>query len=221
MCSKYRMEEKREMIGKVGFMSKSYTLAQAVERLESVSINAQKTFQEIILETTYRKKAAACFQNRDQCIDELEAVGISVRVYDPVAAMLFLGRNELLKRLSTADVKGFKKTSSLNALVDWCVENASDAVISITSDVSAVVVSPEIGHIRKVYSYLCRKFDNDCYYDPDTDSMIDYPKGATFSARIGLNGEIQGSGYAFPEDEITDLLDKYGCNRCRNWTKSE
>lgn len=57
---------------------------------------------------------------------------------------------------------------------------------------------------RKVYSYLLRKFGWDYYLKGDM-SEYRYPHGS----EEGLSGL-----YWFPDDDITELLTKYGCNRC-------
>ena len=69
--------------------------------------------------------------------------------------------------------------------------------------------------LRKLYTYLVRKFDVDCYWDPDTGEDKTIPKGAEFVGVISANG-IKTS-IQFPDDEITDLLNLFGVNRCDNW----
>lgn len=66
---------------------------------------------------------------------------------------------------------------------------------------------------RPVTAYLRRKFDNDEYLDPDSGEFVPVPYGAEFVASVGLDGV--GCRMAFPDDEITALLDFYGVNRLR------
>lgn len=69
--------------------------------------------------------------------------------------------------------------------------------------------------IRKLYTYLLRKFDNDSYFDPETCKYVDYPKGAEFVSTVdALTGETVLC-LQFPDDEVTEMLDLFGTNRCR------
>ena len=43
------------------------------------------------------------------------------------------------------------------------------------------------------------------------------PKGAQFVAFVSLGGS--SLSLIFPDDEITELLDYYGVNRCKGWTR--
>lgn len=202
-------------------MGALYTLADAVARVEAVPVSAQHTLSTIILETLYRKKPTACFSDAAAVADlsELEKGGLAVLVDDPEGAMRFLGRNELVKRLSAAGVTGFKRGSSMDALVAWCMEKGVDVLPALDGVVSAIL-APELERVRKkVYIYLGRKLEDESYYDPDVDDMVQIPKGAVFSATVGIGkaGELR---LAFPDDEITALLNKYECNRCAGWRKS-
>lgn len=199
-------------------MEKPYTLAEAVARLEAVPVSAQRTLHSVILEVLYRKKPTACFSDAADVadLDALEKAGLVALVDDPEAAMRHLGRNELVKRLSAAGVAGFKRSGSMDALVAWCMD-AGAAVLPAISGVVSAVPAAEMERVRKkVYIYLSRKYEDESYYDPDVDEMLEIPKGAALSVTIshGKRGELRAY---FPDDEITALLDKYGCNRCASW----
>lgn len=199
-------------------MSGYYSLAEAIAHLESVSVKAQEVLHNIILETMYRKKSAACFSDCFAELDELANVGLAVQVDDPEAAMRFLGHHNLVKRLCDKGISGFKKNCSLDALVLWLTLSSDVDISSLVVDIKSFVYSPSLDKVKKkVYIYLGRKLINEHYYDVDTGKYIDYPKGATFSTTVSLVEGVGGLTCEFPDDEITDLLDKYGCNRCRNW----
>lgn len=70
--------------------------------------------------------------------------------------------------------------------------------------------------IRKLYTYLLRKFDIESYWDPDTGEVKAIPKGAEFVCTMTLDGRSK-LAIQFPDDEITDLLNLFGVNRCDNW----
>ena len=197
-----------------------YSFPEAVKRLENLPESAQRLLHDAILEILYRKKPAACFTGRDEDVAALESAGLAVNVEAPEVAIGSLGRNELVKRLTSAGVSGFKKNASLEALVEWSGNSPDVDHFTLAPEVSVVVLAPEVERVRKkIYLYLGRKYENESYYDPDADAFIEYPKGASFVTEIH---PIEGGSSlmcAFPDDEITALLEKYGCNRCHTWRK--
>ena len=78
------------------------------------------------------------------------------------------------------------------------------------------VPEPAKKSLRKFYTYLVRKFDWDYEWDEETGEAKPYPKGAEFVVEISLDGSIK-SYMQFPDDEVTDLLNLFGVNRCNNW----
>lgn len=70
--------------------------------------------------------------------------------------------------------------------------------------------------IRKLYTYLVRKFDVERYWDPNTGEEKSIPKGSEFVGTIspgkGIDIIIQ-----FPDDDVTAMLNLFGTNRCDNW----
>ena len=69
--------------------------------------------------------------------------------------------------------------------------------------------------IRKLYTYLVRKFDVEIYWDPDAGKAKSIPKGAVFVCTISAHGSVQT--LQFPDDEVTAMLNLFGTNRCPNW----
>ena len=81
---------------------------------------------------------------------------------------------------------------------------------------AGVILSEDLANVRrKLCTYLSRRNEVDHYYDENGDEH-EIPKGAEFTATItiGVGSELS---LAFPDDEITELLDLYGVNRCRRW----
>lgn len=70
--------------------------------------------------------------------------------------------------------------------------------------------------IRKLYTYLVRKFDVQHYLDPETNEEKQIPKGAEFVCGISLDGRSQ-LALQFPDDDVTALLNLFGTNRCDSW----
>ena len=79
-----------------------------------------------------------------------------------------------------------------------------------------VVLDPKLEKVRKkLCTYLSRRNEVEHYFDEE---LVEHeiPKGSQFVATIATDA---GSSLSleFPEDEITELLDHYGVNRCRGW----
>lgn len=70
---------------------------------------------------------------------------------------------------------------------------------------------------RKLYTYLVRKFDTDIYLDPETCQEVAIPKGATFMCSMSVDDGASSLALQFPDDEVTELLDLFGSNPCKNW----
>lgn len=87
-------------------------------------------------------------------------------------------------------------------------------------DPVGVVLSDDLATVRrKLCTYLSRRNENDSYYDPELDRFVEFPKGAQFTATVTVGTAGSGTSLVleFPDDEITELLDHYGVNRCRGW----
>jgi len=95
---------------------------------------------------------------------------------------------------------------SLSNLVKWCLENIDDQIEKICQDVITVKFNPLWDkNKRKLYTYFRRKYDFETAFDGE--NTDEFPAGSS----LILNGD--DSYYAFPDDEVTDLLNKYNCNK--------
>lgn len=84
---------------------------------------------------------------------------------------------------------------------------------------AGVVLSGDLEKVRrKLCTYLSRRNDVERYLDEDLNEH-EIPKGSQFVASVTIGAEGTGTCLAleFPDDEITELLDRYGVNRCRGW----
>lgn len=70
--------------------------------------------------------------------------------------------------------------------------------------------------IRKLYTYLLRKYDVDLYFDPELGNMREIPKGAEFVCTISMDGS-SALRLQFPDDDVTEMLNLFGTNRCDDW----
>ena len=203
-------------------MPKPYTLTEVVARIESTTISAQKVLHNLMLEMLYREKRTfvGVIGNNTE-VEALEKAGLVFRVDEPeivLRSIHAVNKKFLYERLITMGYTDRKKNQDH---VAFCLEHL-DLFEPITQDACAVALVPEFERVRKkVYIYLGRKLFDESYYDVDTDMYVDFPKGASFVTVLRPFGEDSGLQCKFPDDEITELLDKYGCNRCRTWRKPE
>lgn len=202
-------------------MARFYTLTDVVARVESVPIPAQKVLRDLMLEMLYREKRTVVgIVGVNAEVEALEKAGLVLRIDDPeiILRAVHASNHKLLyERLVAAGYTDRKKSWDH---VAFCLEHP-ELLDVVAHDACAVALVPEFERARKkVYIYLGRKLEDEQYFDPETGNCILYPKGAAFSAVVHLDG---GSTLSvdFPNDEITALLDKYGCNRCRTWQNPE
>lgn len=139
-------------------------------------------------------------------MDLQELVSITENLTDDCQRVLLASLKEILFRQ-----KGPAKLKPCNEL-DLIVK------IGLLVNEAGRYAVPEAAKkkIRKLYTYLLRKFDVDIYWDPHTGESKTIPKGAEFVGAItagkGINIVVQ-----FPEDEVTEMLNLFGTNRCDNW----
>ena len=97
------------------------------------------------------------------------------------------------------------------------------AAVELLADVGLVKITdgavefcPELNACRKkAYTYLLRKYEVEEYLDDNLEPRS-IPYGSTFSATVTLDKvELR---VEFPDDDVTELLDHYGVNRCRGWS---
>lgn len=103
-----------------------------------------------------------------------------------------------------------------NLVDDAAIASLRDlGLVDITSE--GVAFCPSLNKCRKkVYTYLLRKYENDTYLDDNMEEKK-IPRGSSFQCVVGI-GVASGLSLVFPDDDVTELLDRYGCNRCRGWS---
>ena len=139
-------------------------------------------------------------------MDLQELVSITENLTDDCQRVLLAALKEILFRQ-----KGTAKLKHCNDL-----ERIVEIGLLICID-GRYAVPEGIKKIRKLYTYLLRKFDTELYYDPDADEIKEIPKGAEFVCTMTLDGKSK-LALQFPDDEVTALLDLFGVNRCDNWS---
>ena len=95
----------------------------------------------------------------------------------------------------------------------WCMSHAEEVGPIAYPLFGALRPSGDLLHVkRKVYTYLLRKYDDDLIFMEEGFSSV--PHGAEYITRFSSDGTVKTT-LSFPEDEITQLLNKYDCNRCK------
>ena len=135
-----------------------------------------------------------------------ELVSITENLTEDCQKVLFAALKEILYRQ-----KGPAKIKQCNEL-DRIVE------IGILDHVDGRYAIAEMAKkkIRKLYTYLVRKFDVEYYFDPEAGENKAIPKGAEFVCTMSLGGGSRLS-LQFPDDDVTAMLNLFGVNRCDNW----
>lgn len=83
-------------------------------------------------------------------------------------------------------------------------------------DPAGIVLDPCLEKVRKkLCTYLSRRNESESCVGENGEPYT-IPKGAQFVASVSLS--CSTLSLAFPDDEITALLDQYGVNRCKGWT---
>lgn len=139
-------------------------------------------------------------------MDLQELVSITENLTDDCQRVLLASLKEILFRQ-----KGPAKLKPCNDL-----ERIVEIGLLVNEDGRYAVQEAAKKKIRKLYTYLLRKFDVDIYWDPHTGEDKTIPKGAEFVGFISASGGIE-LALQFPDDEVTALLDLFGVNRCDNW----
>lgn len=199
------------------------TLEEAVEAIENLSEDDQRLIMGMLGDTLYRNKTERIIPAEKAqsllCCPLLEA-------QEPTVSSLLrrYRKKELLQCLEANKIAGYPKSATAGTLRLWCeknIENPGDIFPKAYSFHFADVVQKVI---RKVYTYLNRKFRWEIIYTSSMEEMR-YPHGAQpegteVTVTRGEDGKIKmvqngdPSVYHFPEDKVTELLTLYGHNRC-------
>lgn len=178
----------------------------AVAELENMTEASQLTIQRFLYQEINKETEFAA--TVDSFGEELLKSTLVEQIDAPLTALQAYQRKDITAALDEHGITGFKRNLSVRNLAAWCLENVPD-VKKLFPDVRVFRFSDRFqkGH-RKVYSYLLRKFSWDSFLDEEL-KEIHFPRGAVFS-------DSDPSVCYFPDDEITELLTLYGCNRCLN-----
>ena len=139
-------------------------------------------------------------------MDLQELVSITENLTDDCQRALWYALKEILYRQKGS--AKLKPSADLDRIVEIGLLVYADGRYAVPDELKK--------RIRKLYTYLVRKFDVEYYMDPETDENKAIPKGAIFVCGISLDGRSQ-LALQFPDDDVTALLNLFGTNRCDNW----
>lgn len=191
------------------------SLPDIVKYLEECSVESQQLFHIFLYEHLFHKKENLGMSISNE-LNELISSELLKVVNDSKAQLYFFSRNALNDFLISCGINGFKKNMSLDTLVNWCIENVAEQIKpALNSKIVSVTLPCELTkNVRKVYTYLRRKFDDEKFLDPQTGELVSSPAGAEWVFEISTTTGNTVHRCCFPQDEVTDLLNKYEANRC-------
>lgn len=198
--------------------SERVDLGPIIEIIETELSDSQRSLlRKIIGDFLYSYKGSFVIKKTPDC-DYLISHGF-VKVSDNVDLLLNgQQRYKLIERLENNNFSGFKKNTKTSELIKWIKENVAD-IDRLFPDLYVVGINSKFEGIqKKILTYLIRRDDIEEYYDPNDNKVKTIPKGAEFKISVTPHG-VSALEMNFPKDEITDLLNMYGKNRCIGWNK--
>ena len=200
------------------------SLEDSVGIIETLSENSQRQLQNMLSNTSDRvdnHRNPYLFTNA-ALIEELRTCSL---LEEQPASALILSRmkradlNALIAQTGIANPP--KKNASSAVLSQWIqdnVQNLSDLLPPYAA--FSFIINFDKSQ-RGAYQYLLRKYTDDTVFMLDG-NIVSVPHGSNspdLSISIGIDGitsTFSGDpdAFYFPDDGITALLTKYGCNRC-------
>ncbi len=139
-------------------------------------------------------------------MDLRELVAIVENMTDACQKVLWESLKEILFRQKGS--AKIRHSTELDTIVDLGILVFSEGRYSVAGSAKK--------KIRKLYTYLIRKYDTELYFDPDLGDMKEIPKGAEFNCTISMDGSSTLK-LQFPDDDVTEMLNLFGTNRCDDW----
>lgn len=190
-------------------------LLQVVDKIESYSLETQDMIREIMYcfntEKTYMCEKTELYSQplNDGLISASYDYEKIIKSYTQKCTI------EKLEEVGFVYPEEIKKTKK--ARYEYCLEHAEDICKLIYP--FAVFLRPcgllEVAK-KKVYTYLLRKLTDSIYYNENGEECK-VPHGAEFSGTMDVFTGKTTLSLSFPNDEVTELLNKYGVNRCIDW----
>lgn len=184
---------------------------KSIDLIESYDIETQKMIKDLIYcHNTKREYLSDDYERYSKLISDGIATA-STDYFKIIRKNTQKHTLELLEQANFAFPEGLKPTKK--AKFEWCLENYETVGELVYSNCK--FLEPDgilMLSIKKTYSYLLRKFEDDFIIDPDGNEAC-IPHGSTYTFFSSPDG-TRKMKLTFPEDDITELLNKYGANRC-------
>lgn len=199
-------------------------LEDAVSIIESLSENTQRQLMQMLGMTNFNisdRQNPYLFTDLS-VIEDLR--GCPLLEERPAAALI-------LSQMKRADLNALiaqtgitnppKKNASSSVLSQWLQDNVTNLTAILPPYVAFSFVPSFDRAQRSTYQYLLRKYESDSVFLPEGD-IASVPHGSNppaFTISVspsGVTSSVTGNpdAFYFPDDDITALLTKYGCNRC-------
>lgn len=180
-----------------------YSLETAIDKLEHLPEDIQIIFKEFLYEFLFHKHTNYALPAKEAQL--LIDTGFLEEIDDIKALLQTYTRNQINKMLISNEINGFKKNLKLEILINWCIENVPNEKIKEIFSPNYIVCTLFIKYksiVRKIYRYLIRKYDTEDLFDGE--KIVSVPKGAKYS--------METCRFEFPDDDVTQLLNKYNAN---------
>lgn len=194
---------------------KAYTLEEAIGIIESLPEDCQITLMNLLISIKATDSTSATAARFSDQLSTLLDSKIIVQVEDIEARLRHFSRNDINELVAPLNVPGFKRNMSRDSLVKWCLVTIPEHISSITPDLTPVTVAAAFrALLNNMRVYLRRKYDYayESHWEGNTYTENKVPWGMVPGL---IENGVPPEEWAFPDDEITALLDKYGANRLR------
>lgn len=202
------------------------SLENSVSIIETLSANSQLQLLDMLSRTSDKviNRQNPYLFTDSHVIDELRSCPL---LEERPSAALILSQmkradlNALIAQTGIANPP--KKNASSAVLSQWIQDNVKNLPDHLPSYAAFSFIINFDKAQRGSYQYLLRKYEYDSVFLPDG-NIVSVPHGSNppaFSVSIGTSGITSAfsgnpDAFYFPDDGITALLTKYGCNRCLN-----
>ena len=193
-----------------------YSLKETVKKVESLTDKQRKILQDVMRQLLFVDTKMPAVIMADADGDTLINKGFLNKSSNTEAFFLDITRAELLERLDRIGACKISRNSKKVDVINFVKENVNDINAFFNGKYAVNLDSRMEGVQRKLYTYLLRRDEVEEYYDPDIDEVVKIPYGSDFVWIAGTDGKPKWS-LAFPDDEVTWILNSLGLNRCDDW----
>lgn len=166
-------------------------LEESIRVIEQLTIPQQKLLCDILRQVNSTNPTCCVRTTYDLQI--LLDSGILLPDSDISIALKKYKKAELVELVNSFGIDFPDYVQRKNEMIDFLLENAKDFLCTVPLSFTTVRYNPSTKY-GKIHMYLHRKFDHECFFDPEIAEMLDIPVIET----------------DLPHDDVTDLLIKNG-----------